>query len=963
MINSSGATFVYAPGVKVFIELYDGNGKKTRIIDVSDDLVQGTMIRRSDGVSTFNFSLMNNQRKYDYKFTPNDRIIVLMKRVTWLRVFTGYLNSVPLLNAWPKDVQLTASCSLKKLQYWYWDPYAQYTQNMIRNAFAAGTQGGDGGVTNVILSILSKVVGWPEKKVHISAIPPAWSTWALKIAKEVSAGTNSDPAIDGIDTSIGDGSGTSNNDGLNNVKAGWFGIGARSGATGGNLLKFNQKQVDAAAAIYRHMARTKEIVVGKKRGYAGKKVKVSYTADDIAFVIFCALCETSLNPKYSTASGPGKGFGIFSQITNTPSFQTALLNIDVAIDEFLDRYYTRAKGGTPAGRTLKWATPAMSGRAHQVQRFGKAGLYGKASVLQAVTTVGTANYREEGLFDRLNRAHIAWAVQQGGQSGEGQGTNTSSKPTNLALAQKVNTLWSDSEQAPTPIKYVQVTGSARSKQINSTSPTKMDCSMLVCWAYVQTTGKPASDVGFNTREQWGKFGSKDFIVNGSLKSNWTRAQKLKWAKETQGALLYIRYSNGTPHHVGISTGKGDGSVWAMSYSHSDVGKDFRGPSDGAERDWTDGAQMPGINYAVSGEYNSSQSAPSAAAANTDTSAAGQGGMSFTIPDSEFTKLFGNTWQPNPTINNTAIAESAALTGIRYLLNDSQLLTYLRDLTSSGMRSLCSAPNGDFIAWFPDYYGLWGTASKITIEPIELIDLQVAWSDDYFVTHQYTSGGFINYYDPGTGLGETFTAVTGGADIRVSTAGIATIEIPEIMSSLFGVDVKNFDAQKILTRFGARPDYKNAPGPFIGKLAEFFSALYLFQQQWVFQFTADVQMTFMPELWPGMIIQIPEFDFQAYVVTVTHSFQFGAGGRFQTTVNISAPGRMPNSKNPADARFAFVGMPNYGGLQTTDSSPYVSDIDDTPYAVPGGSVQDYTYYDNPPGDVSRGVWGDIAYDGY
>src|SRR5581483_10327444 len=126
------STLLYSPGIKVYVSTAN-NGT----IDVSDDLVDGTMVRRSDGVSSFNFTLQNTRRKYDGIFAPNDRIVVTMKRISWVRVFTGYLNSVPLLTAWPRVVPLAASCSLKRLQYWYWDAGSPAAQTMVANALKA----------------------------------------------------------------------------------------------------------------------------------------------------------------------------------------------------------------------------------------------------------------------------------------------------------------------------------------------------------------------------------------------------------------------------------------------------------------------------------------------------------------------------------------------------------------------------------------------------------------------------------------------------------------------------------------------------------------------------------------------------------------------------------------------------------------------------------------------------------
>src|SRR6185312_4006763 len=176
------SVFMYSPGIKIYISTQDHG-----ILDVSDDATAGTLVRRSDGVSTFSFGLQNTRRKYDGVFAPNDRIIVMMKRVSWLRVFTGYLNAVPLVTAWPQVVQFTASCSLKRLQYWYWDPGLYSSQDMVSQAMAAAKNADDGGVANAVLTILNNVVGWPASKVHIAGIPQQWTAWAYKIAKHVAA--------------------------------------------------------------------------------------------------------------------------------------------------------------------------------------------------------------------------------------------------------------------------------------------------------------------------------------------------------------------------------------------------------------------------------------------------------------------------------------------------------------------------------------------------------------------------------------------------------------------------------------------------------------------------------------------------------------------------------------------------------------------------------------------------------
>jgi hypothetical protein len=161
----------------------------------------------------------------------------------------------------------------------------------------------------------------------------------------------------------------------------------------------------------------------------------------------------------------------------------------------------------------------------------------------------------------------------------------------------------------------------------------------------------------------------------------------------------------------------------------------------------------------------------------------------------------------------------------------------------------------------------------------------------------------------------------GPVIALTTTGVATIDIPAIMYALFGLEPTKAQAQKFIDfvykRFGARPDYEQLPGA-VGPSGEFFSALYLFMQNWAYQYNSDIELTFMPELWPGMLLQIPTYGFQAYCTTVTHSFQYGPGGFFNTTVNIAAPARLPGRNG--DSSGNLIGLPIAGGLAGQPALP-------------------------------------------
>jgi hypothetical protein len=108
------------------------------------------------------------------------------------------------------------------------------------------------------------------------------------------------------------------------------------------------------------------------------------------------------------------------------------------------------------------------------------------------------------------------------------------------------------------------------------------------------------------------------------------------------------------------------------------------------------------------------------------------------------------------------------------------------------------------------------------------------------------------------------------------------------------------------------------------------ALYLFMQRWANQFKATIPMTFMPELWPGMILALPEFNFQAYIQEVVHTFQFGKGGYFTTNATVVAPAR--TTPGSPESRTDVFGLLPLGGKRFT------TPVDNTPAAIVKGGAK-------------------------
>lgn len=853
------SVFMYSPGLKIYIST-----QRNGIIDVSDDVTQGNLVRRSDGVSTFSFTLQNPFRKYGGVFTPNDRIIVMMKRISWLRVFTGYLNAVPLVTAWPSSVQLTASCSLKRLQYWFWDPGLPASQNMVAQAMAKAANPDDGGVTAAVLAILQNVVGWPASRVHIAGIPQGWNTWAYKIAKAVQASAaEADQLAQQFYATLGAGGtvGGTTGGGVT-VPSGAL----QAGTYGGQKLDSGQAQL--AILIY------------------NTAMQMGGTARDAVIGIMTAYGESRLTnitiPNSAGAYGlfqqrPSQGWGTVAQVTNPQYAARKFYSVELKVGN---------------RDTLDPGQVAVT-----VQRPGVPPSYYDQFQTMAVQVVNILA-GGQGASSLANSPGFT-AVAGNGKAGK------------ASCVQLLGTSLGLVESAP-DIAYQEGGDSPP----NVAHPTLLDCSSFVQWVIYHTLGS----LGNCPR-------------TAAEQSAWCQASgKIVSAQEglnIPGALMF-RGGPGASGHVEVSCGTGKNTVGAH---HSGT---YAGVITSDASYWTCAGLAPGIDYSVaSGSAPYYKAVPSGAAITSGgfTPVSAQGLQTSAAssapwynPNDPFERLFGpNPWFP--VFDSEAATESSVFSGPRALLNDQPLLPYLKNLFGSCMRSYSSAPNGDLIAWFPDYYGIWGTAAVMRIEPIELQDFTVYWNDENLVTHQYAIAPPAQQIDLGSGQANGITLPATGQTIplnvilAMTTTGIASIDIPAVMYALFGLEPTKAQAQRftdyIYNRFGARPDLQQLPGV-VGPQGEFFSALFLFMRSWAYQYTADVPLTFMPELWPGMIMQIPAFGFQAYVTTVTHSFQMGQGGFFNTTVNVAAPARLPGSGNNSGGQ--LIGLPVAGGLTAGSNLP-------------------------------------------
>jgi hypothetical protein len=143
---------------------------------------------------------------------------------------------------------------------------------------------------------------------------------------------------------------------------------------------------------------------------------------------------------------------------------------------------------------------------------------------------------------------------------------------------------------------------------------------------------------------------------------------------------------------------------------------------------------------------------------------------------------------------------------------------------------------------------------------------------------------------------------------MDTAGVATVEDSWLYQRLIAVAPGDPDSslsgQDLMRRYGIRPLKQTYSMAGTHEL-ELTLACQVFMEKWAQQYQTTISTTFMPELYPGMRIELASHNLSVYVTEVTHNGDFTNG--FSTTASIMAPA------NP-NARMAIK------AVKTADGSP-------------------------------------------
>ena len=258
-------------------------------------------------------------------------------------------------------------------------------------------------------------------------------------------------------------------------------------------------------------------------------------------------------------------------------------------------------------------------------------------------------------------------------------------------------------------------------------------------------------------------------------------------------------------------------------------------------------------------------------------------------------------------------ESLTLTGNRALANDVPLWSYVSDAVKSSLRTCASGPNGEFVAWYPDWFGKYDNTPVVEIEDVELIDFKITQSDAEFYSHVYArgvtpSGASVGYlYTQGVvsiesnTVAQASTVSVSGAGGTSSDAYAVSDQVSAILSEMINIpsgEEWKYTPKELYRRYGARKKDETcstlvesgSDGVTADKnpqyILPFLHALYSFMKHWANQYKCTLTITFMPNIFPGYRVKVKSLGISMYVTDVSHSMSYDGG--FTTSVTCAYP---------------------------------------------------------------------------
>lgn len=792
-------TLIYAPKIRVVI------ASGGREIDVSKDVIRGRVIRAVDAVSEAELFLNNKNGKYTGRLRRMDKIVIWMKRVNWIQVFTGYLDVVPAYDLFPTEARIKASCTLKRVKYTYWDRGLPASQKLLSPVFIGddGTyqisqDSPDAGTGIIIHDLLTKVANWPANQVLIQQIPVKF----MDFMKDNIQLVDQQEVLNRLENFLGVG-----------------------GVAEGYVYPWTSTQGSIPKPTGTSGKYTQNQVISLIKGIWGDLSSgVSETKIELAAAY--ALKISGGDPHYHKSVDGRDQWGLFGlDHKGTTGKNLSIDQLKEPMANIKQAYIASAQGTNWSywSNTLDLGNPPST-LASVKQNAPTVAAWQSGTGTTTATNNPAVNMASDVLQQLFSRFYGANFVGGGGANGTG------------------------SEQVQTALNFglAQV---GKPYVLGQAGPNTWDCSGLVVGMF-KTVGV---NLPHNAEEQARK--TFAYQVPKGSGNRWTINDL------APGDVVFFPGSTQT-------RGGGGGGVPPIGHVGVYLGADkFLEAGDPVQVGSMHGRLSGAAGFADTANFITRPINMVGALSddtNTWQNTNENGGV-----DAAY-RLFNILYKPQVSDLSLLLRDDFAPA------NDESLLTSISQVCSGSLRSFMSGPNGDFIAFFPDYFGINQTRAVWNVEDVEIVNLKLEINDDELVTHVFT-------------IGDT-NAPNGGVDIGdwVASSGAVSIKSKAIMDQVLSMQSNTgflANPEAFLQRFGIRP-MQNQLSIIRSHYYEFFSSLYTFLQQWSKQFSTDVQICFMPEVFPGMRLNLVNHDVCVYVESVIHTFDYQEG--FATYPTISCP---------------------------------------------------------------------------
>lgn len=878
--------------------------------DVSEDITSFSVQRGENTVSTLVFTLANKpvsdqentKLRYTNLFERMDRVSLFLKRTKEIQVFAGYLDMVPFVQLYPGVVSFRASCTLKRLVYTYWDPGLPASQPLWlqrtfdeqdRQAEGSGDQpeGGeadtgtgtgespvpsasDNGLGSMLVNMLKEVGNWEESKIHVQRVPLGYYQFLADHVEKTNNASNEDlewfrKLILGDDTTRGTGG----------VSATGVSLGAYSATQQERMAEVvaavDEKGMgpDTTNQAASQGLRTSSTLSTDERDQTawqatrqvGEAWNESAQRSDAAIICFMVIAVESSWQMYANSGNP--------ESLTFPHDAVGSDHDSVGLYQQRDSWGSTAQRMNPRASTHlflnrvaghDWRNMPRGDVCWQIQQprsdlRGKYAMHEAASIEQ-VRGIRTAKGSTTDTPDVVQTAapRVTQTVTNAVNVGNPRGANALPA---TPVDDKVQTPGQRGGSRPNDLGVVvkfALDQVGKPYGWGDTGPDSFDCSGLTMAAY-RMIGMDITRTTYTQIDQ-GQTITQAQAVPGDLIHPPGNEHVVMWL----GGGKFVHAP--TPGQ-NITVAEPYFDLNASTWKHHPPATWYGDPND-----FTSGIAD---GYDISKLGEAGQPGGSGSGSGTFQTVGNGGGSQEQIARNLYTYLF----EPGRFSNKLSAQLGASEeTREKAFLNDEPLMTAIQSIVQASMRNFQSAPNGDFVAYFPDYFGVDGKQAVVKVEDIEMKNVQINLNDDALATHVYVGGG------------ADMRGATTSGPAWLYSQGYVSVENEEAFSAMtaFAPRVTGDTAitgEDVMRKFGARPYVSNMP--WIQKGApEFLAAMHLFSTKWAEQYSTSIDLCFMPEIFPGMRIELAGHNLQVYVTGVTHSGDYTNG--FTTSVTIMAP---------------------------------------------------------------------------